>query len=83
MENFIKETLSLFSYPHYTHTYRVRSTIIVVCLFVSQGDKRDQNYVGKILEFFQTIEGEDYFRVQWFFRAEDTVRIFNADGYLF
>lgn len=26
-----------------------------------------------ILEFFKTTEGEDYFRVQWFFRAEDTV----------
>ncbi|KAG5524386.1 hypothetical protein RHGRI_031145 [Rhododendron griersonianum] len=32
-----------------------------------------QKHVGKILEFFKTTDGEDYFRVQWFFRAEDTV----------
>ncbi|CAK9153274.1 unnamed protein product [Ilex paraguariensis] len=32
-----------------------------------------QKHVGRILEFFKTMEGEDYFRVQWFFRAEDTV----------
>ncbi|KAK2972840.1 hypothetical protein RJ640_028368 [Escallonia rubra] len=32
-----------------------------------------QNFVGKILEFFKTTDNEDYFRVQWFFRAEDTV----------
>ncbi|KAK2973205.1 hypothetical protein RJ640_024492 [Escallonia rubra] len=32
-----------------------------------------QKHVGKILEFFKTMEGDDYFRVQWFYRAEDTV----------
>ncbi|KAI3468563.1 hypothetical protein Pfo_025226 [Paulownia fortunei] len=32
-----------------------------------------KKHVGRILEFFRTMEGEDYFRVQWFFRAEDTV----------
>ncbi|XP_057467663.1 DNA (cytosine-5)-methyltransferase CMT2-like [Actinidia eriantha] len=37
-----------------------------------KGDE-GQKHVGKILEFFKTTDGEDYFRVQWFFRAEDTV----------
>ncbi|KAI4343302.1 hypothetical protein MLD38_027827 [Melastoma candidum] len=30
-------------------------------------------HVGRILEFFQTTQDKDYFRVQWFYRAEDTV----------
>ncbi|KAF5947427.1 hypothetical protein HYC85_013384 [Camellia sinensis] len=37
------------------------------------GMEGSQHYVGRILEFFKTMDGEDYFRVQWFFRAEDTV----------
>ncbi|KAL1532242.1 DNA (cytosine-5-)-methyltransferase [Salvia divinorum] len=41
------------------------------CVFVKgEGSKK---HIGRILEFFKTTEGEDYFRVQWFFRAEDTV----------
>ncbi|KAK1578662.1 hypothetical protein Q3G72_032109 [Acer saccharum] len=32
-----------------------------------------QKHVGRILEFFRTTDGEDYFRVQWFYKAEDTV----------
>ncbi|VFQ89132.1 unnamed protein product [Cuscuta campestris] len=41
------------------------------CAYVKgEGMKK---HVGRILEFFKTTEGEDYFRVQWFFRAEDTV----------
>ncbi|KAJ0110851.1 hypothetical protein Patl1_03624 [Pistacia atlantica] len=32
-----------------------------------------QKHVGRILEFFKTTDGEEYFRVQWFYRAEDTV----------
>nr|XP_043640111.1 DNA (cytosine-5)-methyltransferase CMT2-like isoform X2 [Erigeron canadensis] len=39
----------------------------------SQGEEGGHNHVGRILEFFKTNDGEDYFRVQWFFRAEDTV----------
>ncbi|KAK9272088.1 hypothetical protein L1049_002457 [Liquidambar formosana] len=42
------------------------------CAYV-KGEKGGQNYVGRILEFFKTMDDEDYFRVQWFFRAEDTV----------
>ncbi|KAK9120451.1 hypothetical protein Syun_018068 [Stephania yunnanensis] len=42
------------------------------CAFV-KGEKGGKNYIGRILEFFKTIDGEDYFRVQWFYRAEDTV----------
>ncbi|XP_042033383.1 DNA (cytosine-5)-methyltransferase CMT2-like isoform X1 [Salvia splendens] len=41
------------------------------CVFVKgEGSKK---HIGRILEFFKTTAGEDYFRVQWFFRAEDTV----------
>ncbi|KAI7742565.1 hypothetical protein M8C21_011599 [Ambrosia artemisiifolia] len=32
-----------------------------------------QPHVGRIVEFFKTTDDENYFRVQWFFRAEDTV----------
>ncbi|XP_044466931.1 DNA (cytosine-5)-methyltransferase CMT2-like isoform X2 [Mangifera indica] len=32
-----------------------------------------QKHVGRILEFFKTTDGEEYFRVQWFYKAEDTV----------
>ncbi|XXG78106.1 hypothetical protein AAC387_Pa08g2120 [Persea americana] len=42
------------------------------CAYV-KGEERGPNYVGRILEFFETMEGEYYFNVQWFFRAEDTV----------
>ena len=44
-------------------------------LFQGEGE---QKHVGRILEFFKTTEGEDYFRVQWFYRAEDTVSIWIA-----
>nr|GFC53661.1 DNA (cytosine-5)-methyltransferase CMT2-like [Tanacetum cinerariifolium] len=29
--------------------------------------------VGRIVEFFKTSDDQNYFRVQWYFRAEDTV----------
>ncbi|GAB2264969.1 hypothetical protein Dimus_000040 [Dionaea muscipula] len=38
-----------------------------------KGKEGGQNYVGQIVEFFKTLNDEDYYRVQWFFRAEDTV----------
>ncbi|KAF3642124.1 DNA (cytosine-5)-methyltransferase CMT2 [Capsicum annuum] len=41
------------------------------CAYVKGEGKK--KHIGRILEFFKTMEGEDYFRVQWFFRAEDTV----------
>ncbi|XP_055819789.1 DNA (cytosine-5)-methyltransferase CMT2-like [Solanum dulcamara] len=41
------------------------------CAYVKGEGKK--KHIGRILEFFKTTEGEDYFRVQWFFRAEDTV----------
>ncbi|KAJ9678558.1 hypothetical protein PVL29_020666 [Vitis rotundifolia] len=42
------------------------------CAYV-KGKKGGRNYIGRILEFFKTMDDEDYFRVQWFFRPEDTV----------
>ncbi|KAL4565096.1 hypothetical protein LXL04_029180 [Taraxacum kok-saghyz] len=32
-----------------------------------------QKHVGRIVEFFKTSDDKNYFRVQWFFRAEETV----------
>ncbi|XP_027346468.1 DNA (cytosine-5)-methyltransferase CMT2 [Abrus precatorius] len=41
------------------------------CAFIKgEGGK---NHVGKIIEFFQTTDGRNYFRVQWFYRIQDTV----------
>jgi len=48
-----------------------------VVINVLQGEKGKKNFVGQIVEFFKTMDDEDYFRVQWFYRAEDTVRIEN------
>lgn len=42
------------------------------CAYV-KGEEKKPNYVGKILEFFETIKGEYYVRLQWFYRAQDTV----------
>ncbi|KAL1370753.1 DNA (cytosine-5)-methyltransferase CMT2 isoform X2 [Arachis hypogaea] len=39
---------------------------------IIKGD-REENHVGKIIEFFQTTDDQDYFRVQWFYRVQDTV----------
>ncbi|XP_073055558.1 DNA (cytosine-5)-methyltransferase 1-like [Primulina eburnea] len=57
---------------HYAQA-KVGSTILNIgdCVYVKgEGEKK---HVGRILEFFKTTEGEEYFRVQWFYRAEDTV----------
>ncbi|XP_020528962.1 DNA (cytosine-5)-methyltransferase 1 isoform X2 [Amborella trichopoda] len=38
-----------------------------------KGQKGGPNYIGRILEFFETMDGIQYFNAQWFFRAADTV----------
>nr|CAD1831004.1 unnamed protein product [Ananas comosus var. bracteatus] len=42
------------------------------CAYV-KGPKGKPDYIGRILEFFETTGGIYYCTVQWFFRAEDTV----------
>ncbi|CAA7054939.1 unnamed protein product [Microthlaspi erraticum] len=37
-----------------------------------KGDEKE-THIGKVVEFFKTTDGESYFRVQWFYRATDTV----------
>ncbi|KAK9716133.1 hypothetical protein RND81_06G213100 [Saponaria officinalis] len=37
-----------------------------------RGDE-GQKHIGRIIEFLRTTEEENYFRVQWFYKAEDTV----------
>ncbi|KAL0908977.1 hypothetical protein M5K25_023493 [Dendrobium thyrsiflorum] len=39
---------------------------------VKAGDG-EPNFVGRIIEFFETIDGKLYFRAQWFYKAVDTV----------
>ncbi|KAG6780838.1 hypothetical protein POTOM_013717 [Populus tomentosa] len=47
------------------------------CVYVKgEGAK---HHIGSILEFFKTTDREDYFRVQWFYRAEETVMKEAAD----
>ncbi|KAM1024158.1 hypothetical protein ACFX2I_037349 [Malus domestica] len=41
------------------------------CAYI-EGDE-GQKHVGRIIEFFKTADGEKYFRVQWFYKVEDTV----------
>ncbi|KAK8614294.1 hypothetical protein V6N13_122656 [Hibiscus sabdariffa] len=41
------------------------------CVYIKGEEAK--HHIGKILEFFKTTDGENYFRVQWFYRAEDTV----------
>ncbi|XP_074570626.1 DNA (cytosine-5)-methyltransferase CMT2-like [Curcuma longa] len=50
------------------------------CAYI-KGPKDKPNYIGRILEFFETKNGDHYFRVQWFFRAEDTVLKDHAAGH--
>ncbi|XP_058768023.1 DNA (cytosine-5)-methyltransferase CMT2-like isoform X1 [Vicia villosa] len=35
--------------------------------------EEEQKHIGKIVEFFQTTDRKKYFRVQWFYRIQDTV----------
>ncbi|KAK7346247.1 hypothetical protein VNO80_20762 [Phaseolus coccineus] len=41
------------------------------CAFIK--GEGEEKHVGKIIEFFQTTDGQSYFRVQWFYRIQDTV----------
>ncbi|CAN8274525.1 unnamed protein product [Cochlearia groenlandica] len=41
--------------------------------FANVKGEEEEKHVGKIVEFFKTTDGESYFRVQWFYRAVDTV----------
>ncbi|GAU22798.1 hypothetical protein TSUD_142380, partial [Trifolium subterraneum] len=37
------------------------------------GKKEGENYICKIIEMFESIDGELFFRAQWYYRAKDTV----------
>ncbi|KAI3898881.1 hypothetical protein MKW92_009715, partial [Papaver armeniacum] len=60
------------------------------CCFI-KAEKGQLDYVGRIVEFFETVKKQPYISVKWFFRAEDTVikehshkiepkRIFSSDS---
>ncbi|KAL1315975.1 DNA (cytosine-5)-methyltransferase 1-like [Arachis hypogaea] len=40
--------------------------------YVKAGDG-ELNYIARIVEMFETVNGEQYFTAQWFYRAQDTV----------
>ncbi|GMH28180.1 hypothetical protein Nepgr_030023 [Nepenthes gracilis] len=58
---------------HYSQAEIVKRLFNLGDCALVKGKQGRQNYVGRIMEFFKTMDDEDYFRVQWFFRAEDTV----------
>ncbi|KAL3630783.1 hypothetical protein CASFOL_023767 [Castilleja foliolosa] len=64
---------------HYSQAEILKTVFDLGDCALVKGPKGGSNFVGKILEFFETMDGEDYFRVQWFFRAEDTV-VIKGDG---
>lgn len=37
-----------------------------------KGEDGKADYIGRILEFFEVTNGDQYFTTQWFYRAEDT-----------
>ncbi|KAK1309987.1 DNA (cytosine-5)-methyltransferase 1 [Acorus calamus] len=37
------------------------------------GEEGEDHYIAKIIEFFESLDGQLYFTAQWFFRVEDTV----------
>ncbi|KAH0455874.1 hypothetical protein IEQ34_015906 [Dendrobium chrysotoxum] len=47
---------------------------------VKAGDD-EPDYIGRIIEFFETVEGKLYFRAQWFYKAEDTVISYHANDH--
>ncbi|CAK7356028.1 unnamed protein product [Dovyalis caffra] len=47
------------------------------CVYVKGEGAKE--HIGRILEFFRTTDRGEYFRVQWFYRAEDTVMKEAAD----
>ncbi|GAB4834808.1 hypothetical protein Ancab_033076 [Ancistrocladus abbreviatus] len=57
---------------HYTRAQINGSTFdLGDCAYV-RGEE-SQKHIGRIIEFFQTTDEEDYCRIQWFYRASDTV----------
>ncbi|KAK1267037.1 DNA (cytosine-5)-methyltransferase 1 [Acorus gramineus] len=37
------------------------------------GEKGDDQYIARIVEFFEGLDGRSYFTAKWFFRLEDTI----------
>ncbi|XP_059646442.1 putative DNA (cytosine-5)-methyltransferase CMT1 [Cornus florida] len=58
---------------HYTQA------IVDGCIFKLYDDayvkaeKGEPDFIAKIVELFETIDGEPYFTAQWFYRTEDTI----------
>ncbi|KAK8969424.1 DNA (cytosine-5)-methyltransferase 1 [Platanthera guangdongensis] len=41
----------------------------------------EPNYIGRLIEFFKTVDEKLYFRAQWFYKAEDTVISYHASDH--
>lgn len=43
-------------------------------LTVVKAEEGKENYICKIVELFQSVDGTQNFTAQWYYRADDTVR---------
>ncbi|XP_057872420.2 DNA (cytosine-5)-methyltransferase CMT3 isoform X2 [Cryptomeria japonica] len=66
------EEIILIAKAHYTQA-RVDGVLYNLgdCAFVKAEDGAP-DYIGRIVEFFETADGNHHFTSQWFYRAEDT-----------
>lgn len=55
---------------------------LLTCSEIIQAGDGEPDYIGRIVEFFETIDKQLYFTAQWFFRAEDTVSNFGTGNSL-
>lgn len=39
-----------------------------------QAESGEEDYICKIVEMFEAVDGTPYFTAQWYYRARDTVR---------
>lgn len=70
------KVLDLFALEFYTlvkseHVWKKIN--ILVELFQAEDGKPD--YIARIVEMFETVDKEQCFMAQWFYRAEDTVSL--------
>lgn len=50
-------------------------------LGVQAGKEADSNHIGKIIEFFEGVDGKPYFNAHRFYKAEETVRLITFEFY--
>lgn len=63
-----------FCIPSFLYFYFLITLCINFTIFCFQAEDGNLNYIARIVELFETIDKKPYFKAQWFYRAEDTVR---------